>query len=147
RPQDHGVRPGLHPAQGAPRERVLLLLPRRAADPGAVPRRPLSCPLCADPGCAAADRGAVQPVQRGVRVHGGTPVRALIAALIGCCGLVWCGPRAIAAKYLAIDLIVEPEHLPKFVCVLVADPPACVQQGCSVAISKVRAEAHDAQAM
>jgi hypothetical protein len=74
-------------------------------------------------------------------------VRALIAALIGCCGLAWGGPQAIAANYLIIDLVVEPEHLPKFACVLVANPPACGQKVCSVAISKVRGEAHSAQAM
>lgn len=67
-------------------------------------------------------------------------MRALIVVLVA-----W---HAVAAAHgatlglLNVDLLVEPEHLPKFVCVLTADPPKCRDgQSCSVAIDRIRSQA------
>src|SRR5262249_51800516 len=39
---------------------------------------------------------------------------------------------------VSIDLVIEPEHLPRFVCVITADPPECPKgETCAVTIGQI----------
>src|SRR6185503_5212949 len=70
-------------------------------------------------------------------------MRAMMLLSILCCAgsSYAAGSTALESSlgFLSVDLVIEPEHLPRFVCVLTADPPECRNgETCSVTLDRVR---------